>query len=409
MIFTLAWRNIWRHPRRTVITISSIVFAVLSAVAVESLERGAQDQMVENMARFHTGFLQLQHPEYRDEPSLDHTLSYHPELRDSLVATHPSVDLLNPRIETFMLAAGERQTRGAMVLGIDPDAEQQLNQLQDRLVRGRFIQSGGGHVVIGEGLAERLEISIGDSLVLYGQGRFGQTAAGLFPVSGLLRLPLREMNQQMVYLSLENAQWLLSADDQVTSILITPATPSDQEEVTTAIRTSGLANFRSLRTWQEMNPELLRALEFDKLQTRFMMMVLYVIIGFGLFGTILTMTLERAREFGVLLSIGLQRRTLAFIVWIESLWIGMTGVLAGSVLGLLLVLYFRKYPIELSDEMAEVIISFGFEPVLPVALEPDIFLWQATVIFLMSLLISLYPIHRIFRMNILGASKKGGR
>lgn len=409
MIFTLAWRNIWRHPRRTVITISSVVFAVLSAIAVESLERGSQDQMVENMARFHTGFLQLQHREYRNEPSLDHTLSYRAELRDSLYAAHSSVDLLNPRIETFMLAAGNEQTRGAMVLGIDPDAEQQLNQLQDRLVRGRFIEPGDGQVVIGEGLAERLEVSIGDSLVLYGQGRFGQTAAGLYPVSGLLRLPLREMNQQMVYLSLQDAQWLLSADEQVTSILITPEAPADQDAVATAIRTSGISGSRILRTWQEMNPELLRALEFDKLQTRFMMIVLYVIIGFGLFGTILTMTLERTREFGVLLSIGLQRRTLALVVWIESLWIGMAGVLVGCISGLLLVLYFRKNPIQLSDEMAEVIISFGFEPVLPVALAADIFLWQAFVLFLVSLLISLYPIHRIFRMHILDASKKGGR
>ncbi len=387
------------------ITVSSIMFAVVAALFVESMERGAHNQMIDNMTSFHTGQLQVQDYRYEDEPSLDNAFPMDNSLLDRIYAETEQIDYTVPRVETFMLAAGEELTRGAMVLGIDPVAEQQLNQLQDRLSDGRFFDPGDGTAVLGEGLAERLNLVVGDSLVLLGQGRFGMTASGLFKISGLIEHPLREMNNQIVYLSLSDAQWLLSAEDHITNLLITPVKQRYTDEISESL--AGVMEEENLKilTWEEMMPELIEALEFDRASTRVMMGILYVVIGFGIFGTILTMTLERTREFGILLSVGMYRLKLALVVFIETFFISILGVLAGFLLGIIVLLYFYFNPIRLSGDMAELVLDFGFEPILPVALAPDIFLWQGSIIFILTTLICLYPSLKIVRLNILDAAR----
>jgi ABC-type lipoprotein release transport system permease subunit len=122
MYLRLAWRNIWRNKRRTLITVSSVMFAVVFALFIESLERGAHDMMIDNMTRFHTGYIQIQDYRFEDEPSLDNAFYYDDDFSERITSTG-SIEFTIPRIETFMLAAGREITRGAYVLGIDPERE----------------------------------------------------------------------------------------------------------------------------------------------------------------------------------------------------------------------------------------------------------------------------------------------
>ncbi len=404
MYLKLAWRNIWRNKRRTLITVSSVMFAVVFALFLESLERGAHNVMIDNMTQFHTGYIQVQDYRFEDEPSLDNAFYYDDELSDQVIGLE-SVEYTIPRIETFMLAAGAEATRGAFVMGVEVDREDRLNNLKERLTEGRFFEPNDGTAVVTEGLANRLNLAVGDSLVLLGQGRFGMTASGLYEISGLLRHPTREMNNQLVYLSLPDAQWLLSADDHITALLVTPNRVRDTESIARQLRSELENEELAVFTWRELIPELVEALEFDQAQSRLMMGILYVVIGFGIFGTILTMTLERMREFGILLSVGMQRIKLALVVFIETFFITIMGVLAGFVLGIIPILYFYFNPIELGGEMEEVVAEFGVEPIMPTAIAPDIFLWQGLMVFILTTIICLYPTIKILTLKILEASK----
>lgn len=404
MYLKLAWRNIWRNKRRTLITVSSVMFAVVFALFLESLERGAHNVMIDNMTRFHTGYIQVQDYRFEDEPSLDNAFYYDDSLSDQITGFE-SVDFTIPRIETFMLAAGVEVTRGAFVLGIDVEQEDGLNNLKERLTEGRFFEPGDGTAVVSEGLAGRLNLAVGDSLVLLGQGRFGMTASGLYEISGLMKHPTREMNNQLVYLSLPDAQWLLSADDHITALLVTPNRVRDTETVAVQLRSELQGEELSVFTWREMIPELVEALEFDRAQSRLMMGILYVVIGFGIFGTILTMTLERMREFGILLSVGMQRIKLALVVFIETFFITILGVLAGFALGTIPILYFFYNPIVLAGDMEEVVADFGIEPIMPTAIAPDIYLWQGFMVFILTTIICFYPSIKILTLKILEASK----
>jgi putative ABC transport system permease protein len=258
---------------------------------------------------------------------------------------------------------------------------------------------------LGDGLANRLNLAVGDSLVLLGQGRFGMTASGLFEISGLLQHPLREMNNQLVYLSIPDAQWLLSAEDHITSLLVTPAIIRDTEFIAEKLQADLHDDDLTVLTWREMIPELVEALDFDRATTRIMMGILYVVIGFGIFGTILTMTMERLREFGILLSVGMQRIRLAFVVFIETFFITILGVLAGFVLGIFPILYFHYNPIVLGGDMEDLVADWGIEPVMPAAIAPDIFLWQGLIIFILTTIICFYPTIKILTLKILEAAK----
>lgn len=404
----LAWRNLWRNKRRTLITGASIMFAVFFAVLIQSMNKGSHEYMIDNMARFHTGFIQLQDSRFEEEPSLDNAFELDQELLETVQSAHSGIDFLVPRIETFMLAASDAHTRGAMVMGIETDQEHQLNELRNNLREGRFFEPGDGSVVLGEGLARRLNIAVGDSLVLLGQGRFGMTAAGMFPVAGLMNHPMFEMNDQIIYMSLPDLQWLVSAEGMVTTLLVTPQRVRDTDLVADALRSMELTvddGEFSVKTWPEMMPELLQAIEFDMASAYVMSGILYIVIAFGLFGTILMMTLERLREFGVLLSIGMKRASLAVVLFLESLLIGVIGVLAGATVSFIVVIYFYHNPIPLTGDLAAAIMDFGFEPVLPFHFSVSLFLNQAIVVLLLSTLICLYPVFRVFRMDVLQASK----
>lgn len=381
------------------------MFAVVFALFIESLERGAHNLMVDNMTDFHTGYLQIQDYRYEDEPSLDNAFHFDSAMQEQILGTSENIDFMVPRIETFMLAAGVEQTRGALVLGIEPSAEQQLNSLKDRLTEGRFFESDEVAAVLGEELANRLNIGIGDSLALLGQGRFGMTASGLYEITGLVNHPLQEMNNQVVYISLPDAQWMLSAEDRITHLLINPEHISETELLAEKLKAELTNDELRILTWEEMMPELLEALEFDRIQTRFFMLVLYVVIGFGIFGTILTMTLERLREFGILLSVGMKRMKLGAVVFIETFFISILGILSGFGLGLIILLYFSYNPIVLKDDVAEIMLEFGLQPIIPVAISPEIFLWQGLIVFLITTVICFYPTLKIANLDILDAAR----
>ena len=415
---TLAWRNCWRNRRRTWITISAIAFAVLLSILMQSFNRGSHDLLVENMARYSTGYLQIRDVRFEDEPSPDNAFEVGVSFEEQVMAMHPDVRLVIPRMQAFMLAADEDGTRGALVLGVDPEREQVLNGLMDQLVEGRFFDEGneggtgdGGagigspEAVVSAGLAERMELALGDTIALIGQGRFGMSASGLFVVSGLVKLPVVEMDRQTIFLSLPEAQYLLSAEEHVTAILLLPRQKRDTDEIAQAVSRELEGTTLTVATWEELMPDLLEFIKFDMAGSYVLSVILYVVIGFGFFGTVLTLTLERRREFGVLLSVGLKRRLLSLIIFLETLLVSISGVVIGWILTAGVLFYFVQNPIRLTGDLAQSIMDYGWEPILPVSLDPQMFVSQGVIVFFLAVSISLYPMVSIARLNIMEASR----
>ena len=401
----LAWRNCWRNRRRTWITISAIAFAVVLSILMQSFNSGSHDLLIENMARFSTGYLQVRDVRYEKEPSPDNTFAYDRVLDQEIRSVHSGLQLTVPRLQAFMLAADEEGTKGALVLGVDPEREQKLNGLKEQLTSGRFFREGFAEVVVSEGFASRMGVAEGDTLALIGQGRYGMSASGLFAVTGLVKLPVVEMDRQTIYMSVAKAGELLSAEGYLSSLLLLPERKAQTDEIAALLREKFSGTELTVATWEELMPDLLEFIKFDMAGSYVLSVILYVVIGFGFFGTVLTLTLERRKEFGVLLSVGLKRRLLSWVIFLETLMVSVAGVAAGWGLSTLVLLYFIRNPIRLTGELAETIMDYGWEPIIPVSFSTKMFLSQGMIVFLLAMLISAYPVLKIFRLKIIEASR----
>ena len=160
-----------------------------------------------------------------------------------------------------------------------------------------------------------------------------------------------------------------------------------------------------MRSWADISPELAQQIALDRASGIFMILVLYGVVGFGLFATIVMMTLERRREFAVMLATGMARKKLQILVILESLFLALTGVIMGVVLAFPILIWFYYHPITFTGDIAATFEEMGFEAILPVSLAPELFVGQMLIVLILLILCSMYPLVRIYKLELAEALK----
>jgi len=459
----IAWRNIWRNKRRTLITAASITFAVFIALVMRSFQLGTYSHMINNVVQAYTGYIQIQQANFKDDRTVENTFVLSDTLLDKINSVD-NVTLAVPRFESFALASSGLQTKGVLVIGINPSNEIQLTKLDEKLVKirltdsaiqelnrenipdelkkqllelknnsyshrgkleidlgqfngnsqkwvdrieqvaaypGRFLTDSDSGVIIADGLAKFLMLNVGDTITLFGQGYHASIAEARFVVQGVVKFPVPELNKSMVYLNLPMCQTLFDAPDRITSIAINVKNKNESSLIKTAenLRQSIDHVEYAAYTWRDLNKELVQQIESDNGSALIMLAMIYLIIGFGVFGTVLMMTAERRREFGVMVSIGMQKYKLGFIVFIEMLIIGFIGSIVGILGSAPVVVLGNLFPVRLTGDMAKSYEAFGIEPVLPMAWFDMYYINQVIVVITIIIIAIAYPLYTIFRLN----------
>jgi ABC-type lipoprotein release transport system permease subunit len=393
----LAWRNIWRNKRRTLITVASIFFGVLLSAYMTSMQEGSYDKMVEIVVKFYSGYMQVHNEDYWENKSINNSFDYDQALVGQ-IKKHPEIDFVIPRLESFGLASAGELTRGSAIFGIVPDIETQLTGIADKIVSGKYLQSTDDGVVIGEGLAKYLKLSLSDTLVIITQGYHGVSAAGKFPVRGIIKHVSPELNKSIIYMELKTCQSFLGAENKLTSLVVN-VDDNDAMKRTLKKLKSEIQSPFSVMNWEEMQPEVVQQIESDRAGGIIMKAILYVVIAFGIFGTIMMMIAERRREFGVMISIGMQKSKLSVILFFETLFIGLLGILSGMAVSLPMLFIQAKNPIPLTGETGKLMEDFGFEPYMFFSTAPEVFWQQAISVFVLTLLIGIYPMIASLRIK----------
>jgi putative ABC transport system permease protein len=467
--YQLAWKNLWRNKRRTLITAASIFFAVFFALVMRSFQLGAYDRLFKNVIESYSGYLQLQHIDYFDDPNLDNSFEIDQALIDK-IKKDPNVNNVVPRLESFALAASGSHTQGVIVLGIDPEGENKVLNISNKLVKYKLTPGiietlknesipdrtkklldlfsseaypsearlmidigisnedsaailpvirkhasfnnafltgrGTKDVVIGDGLSEYLKAGVGDTIVLMGQGYHGTTAAGKYVVRGIIKLPAPDIDNVIVYIPIETARELYAAPGMATSAVISLESNDDNDISETRNRLQNIVSEpMTIKTWQELNALMVNQMEADNRSGMIMIAVLYMVIAFGVFGTVLMMMAERKREFGMLVSIGMQKRKLAKVISLEMLLIGFLGVTAGVTASLPIVFYGNRHPLRFTGEFARMYEDYGFEPVMPTMLPDTFYLWQIVVVLIIIAIAIIFSTRKIIRMNVINAMR----
>jgi putative ABC transport system permease protein len=463
--FKLAWKNLWRNKRRTMITSASVFFAVFFALLMRSFQLGAYNRLFKNVIESYTGYMQMQNKDYLDDPVLDN--GFFPDSTTiENIRRDPNVTEVVPRLESFALAASGSRTQGVIVIGIDPEGEDRTSDLKHRLIKFRLsdeaiddlqksdipdrtkkllVSSRGysysgvamlmadlgistrdsgsvlpdirkyasvkngypaenetGVALIGSGLSDYLKARTGDTLVLIGQGYHGVSAAGKYLIRGIVRLPAPDIDNRIVYLPVSTAQDLYGAPGLLTSAVLRLKNNDDRSVEMTRKRLARLVSDPIvILPWRKLNELLVNQMEADNKSGLILIGILYLVIAFGVFGTVLMMLAERRKEFGMLISIGMQKRKLSKVISLELLFIGMLGVVAGVIASLPPVFYVHLHPIRFTGQMARMYEDYGFDPVMPTLLPDKYYLWQTLVVLIILLIAILFSIRRIFRINVI--------
>lgn len=404
MLSILAWRNIWRNRSRSLITMASIASAVMLAIVTSSLQKGVFDNLIRNLVSLYTGYVQVHGAGYWNEQTLDNSFEVNDTIIRSVLQTE-GITGFSPRLESFALASAGEKTRGCLVMGIEPAQEDRLTRLQSKVVHGLFIDSTSEEALIAEGLADKLRLNTGDTLVLLSQGYYGSTAAGRFRIAGILHFGSPDLNERVCYLSIGAARHWLDAPLRATALALSLDDPRNLSLVKTHLK-AALPATLEVMTWEEMMPEIVQHIKTDTAGMYIFVGVLYLLISFGIFSTLLMMFSERQREFGMLVALGMQKIKIARMVMIESALLTFMGSLAGVIVSWPVTWYLSEYPIRFGGEIAKVYERFGFEAVFPATLHTPIFISQALVVLAVGLILAIYPAARILHLNPIAAMRR---
>ncbi len=374
------------------------------SIMMVGFQKGVFNNMVKISIEDFYGYVQVHKKGYTEDKTLINTFEYSDELEKNLLSNENVKDL-HPRIETFSLSAYGEKTKGIPIMAVIPEQEFAKEGIKKRLIAGEFPTSESGGLVVTEKYAEYMGAEVGDSIAFIGQGYQGVSAVGLYEIKGIIKFPNPQLNSGFAYMELNEAQELFNLESRLTSIVI--RLEDDKAFDETANELSGvISNEYEVLTWQNAHPEVAQLIESKSGSSYIIMMILYIVVGFGIFGTALMMIAERIKEFAIMIAVGMRKTKILIIVAIEMIYITLLGIAASIVVSFPIMLALHLNPPTLSGEMAEQYANLGMDPIMPIAWDISYYLPQPIMVLIITLFAIAYPLYTIKKLNLMKAMKK---
>ena len=399
IVLRLAWRNIWRQPRRTWLTTGAMVFSNTLLIFMMSLQFGTYELMISNSLQSFSGHLQVQAPGYKDDQKMRQSV---PHIQ-ALAATYRDDDAFQnvaARGGAFALASSEDRSYGIQIYGVEPEFEPGVSNIPGLVKQGRFLSDvNATEIVIGAVLARNLRVSLGDELTLLGTGRDGSFAAAIVSVAGVFESGVADLDRSIAEIPLGLFQDTFAMDGAGHQVVMT--TPDLSYVPAAKIEAGNLLPPDSnlvVHDWDALQPGLKQAIQADLTSAWFMYILLVILVAFSVMNTQLMSVLERTKEFGIVMSLGLTPGRLGRLVMLETALMGLMGLFLGALLGSLVTMWLSvtgfAYP-----GMEEMAANFN----LPGRMYPKISLltlFGGPAIVLAGALVSaLYPALRLYRLQ----------
>lgn len=395
----LAWRNLWRQPRRTLLTLGAMVFSNILLAFMVSLQFGMYGLMIDNTLGMLTGHVQVQAAGYLEDKKMRHSIPAAVQLGQALSTALPGA-AVTVRGNGFALASSENRSFGILVMGVQPASEPGVSTLPGLVREGRYLRNSNAYeVVIGSVLARNLRVGVGDELTFIGSGRDGSFAAALVTVVGIIHSGMTELDRSIAQMPLGSFQETFYMDGHGHEIVIKTADLSRVDEVRDHIETllPGDGGLVAL-DWNRIQPGLKQSIQADLFSAWFMYGVLIALVAFGVLNTVLMSVLERTREFGIVMSLGLTPGRLGRLVLLETAIMGIIGLVVGVTIGALIVSWasFNGISFPGMDEM-------GSQFNIPSRIYPSITAFQLSlgplIVFAATLAAAVWPALRLYRLD----------
>lgn len=404
----MAWRNIWRNSRRSILTMAAISFACVLLVFMLSLQFGSYDTMINSAVKIHTGHLQIQAKEYQNKRDIRLVVP-DPMQAGEVLEKIPGVDEYTFRANAFSLVSSRDRTYGIMVTGIEPGREAKVSTIEHLICQGKYLTGKDiNKALIGKLLAKNLKAALGDELVVLGQGRDGSVAATVMTVKGIFSSGQDILDRSSMQISLKDFQDIYAMRGAVHEVVILCKSLNDVQKIkeTVAAKIRKIDNNHHLIVldWMELLPGLVEGIQMDLYSALIFYLILVIIVAFSILNTFLMAIFERTKEFGVMLAIGTTPGRLMKLLLLESTIMAMLGIIFGIIAGSLITWYFQVHGIVISGT-SDIMSQFGMPERIYPRLSLNSLVIGPGIVLIITFLTALYPALKVRRFRPVKAMK----
>jgi len=398
----MAWRNVWRHPRRSILTMSAVAFASLVLIFMLSWQFGSYETMIDSAVAAHSGHLQVQAEGYQEKQRMGQVVR-DPDAIRSLLEEIPEVAAFTARASAFSLVSSDERSYAALVVGIEPEREARVSTLETLVREGAYLApDDGNQALLGRLLARNLRVGVGDEVVLLGQGRDGSIAATAVRVKGIFESGQDELDRSTLQIPLTVFQEVYAMRGAVHEVVVLgrdlDAVPRIKQLLVSAIQEGHAGNGLVVLDWKELMPGLIQSIQMDLVSGFLFYVILILVVAFSIMNTFLMAIFERKKEFGVLMALGSRPGRLSRLILAECTLMTGLGVGVGIILGMAVTAYFQAHGIHFSGT-SEILRQFG----LPERMYPELSLLSVSVGTAVVLLINsfavIYPTLQVRRLR----------
>ena len=391
MYSQLAWRNIWRNPRRTAVIMTAIIIGVWSMIFLGALMRGISDEMVRNGIATLTGYIQVHHRGYRNDPVIENSMTDPDIVETALKKTLPVGARWASRVRVNAVASNARHTAGVTFVGIDPVREARVSFIGKTVTEGRYLKDDDKYrIVVGKALVDKFETRLGHKLVLMSQDTDREIASRAFRIVGIFKAEMQATEKQFVFVTGAAAQHMLKLKNGISEVSVILPDKKEVKHMADNLRAALPSADYEVQTWRELLPLITAYLDIYDGFIFIWFIVVFIAMGFGIVNTTMMAVFERIREFGLFKALGMKPWWIIRGVLIESFFLLLIGTAIGNVLSFLSVFALSGSGIDLSALAVGAEFAGMSRVIYPAIYSQDVIVANL-VVFILGLLVSVYP------------------
>ncbi|MGB0806359.1 MAG: ABC transporter permease [Salibacteraceae bacterium] len=403
MLLKIAWRNVWRNKSRSLIVVFSIAVGVWALVAGTGFMNGFMVSYISDAINHNTSNIQVHHPEFGTDKDIAFFIPNAQEKTEKLRQTKGVVSATQRVLVNGMIASAKKAA-GVEIRGVDVAHEREVTKIDSLLIEGTYFEGiKRNPVIIGQKLAEELNVRIRSKIVLTFSDQDGEMVSAAFRVVGIIKTSAINLNEMTAFVRDTDIQPLLGIGNNYHEIAALTQVQVEEQSVIAAYKKSYTDDL--IQDWREISPDLAYVSDMFGNMLYILMGIILTALVFGIINTMLMAVLERIKELGMLMAVGMHKTKVFFMIVVETIFLGLVGTPIGLALGFLNVNYYSERGVDLA-EYSEGLEAFGYSSDLYPYLDPSIYVIVSIGVFVTTIVGAAYPAYKAISLKPVEALQK---
>jgi putative ABC transport system permease protein len=400
MIWSIAWRNVWRNKTRSMVVVLAIATGLYGCVFMIALTKGLMKQKVDAVINYEISDIQLHDPGFLEDESVLYNIGDYDSIK-GILNELPAIRAWCPRVKATGMISTAHAGNGVMINGIIPEKEKTVTRISQTLDTGSYFTTPSRipSILISRKLAGELHAGAGKKVVLTTTALSGETAQALFRIEGIYKTSNELFDEMNVFVMAGDLLGMVSPDSAiVTEIAIRVGQDSDTTAVTVPLREAFHGERLSVRSWKDLEPTLLAMVAMMNQFSYILVLIILLALAFGIVNTMLMVIMERIHELGMLMAIGMNRRRVFLMIMLETVFMSVTGALAGILISALTIALTARRGINFAA-WAEGMESMGYSAHVYPFVENSFYIYIGIMVIMAAMLASLWPARKALKLQ----------